>query len=220
MVAIKLAHEASELEGILALQRRNLRRCLSDAEAAEQGFLIAEYDLPYLRRLQERHPSVIAVDEGRVVGYALVITRESRDGHPFVAALIDEIDRIHHEGIPLAGSDYVVVGQLCVDKNHRGQGLVERLYDGFRRALEAHYRFGVTDIARANRRSLRAHQRVGFQVIHALEHAGMVWDVVLWDWSKPVHGIPTPPPGHKVCPPIGTDCPGQVGADVGDWRGS
>ena len=68
MVAIKLAHEASELEGILALQRRNLRRCLSDAEAAEQGFLIAEYDLPYLRRLQERHPSVIAVDEGRVVG--------------------------------------------------------------------------------------------------------------------------------------------------------
>ena len=33
MVSIKLAQEVSELEGILALQRRNLKRCLSEAEA-------------------------------------------------------------------------------------------------------------------------------------------------------------------------------------------
>lgn len=184
MVRIKLAHETSELEGILDLQRRNLKRCLSGTEASEQGFLIAEYDLAYLRRLQAHRPSVVAVDEGRVVGYVLVVTRESREGHPFVAALIDEIDRIDHEGRRLAATDYVVVGQLCVDKDHRGQGLVERLYEEFRRSLEGGYRFAVTDIARANARSLKAHQRVGFRVIHQIEYEGLLWDVVLWDWSK------------------------------------
>ena len=184
MVSIKLAQEASELEGILALQRRNLKRCLSESEAEEQGFLIAEYDLDYLRQMQVQRPSVIAVDDGRVGGYARVVTREVRAGLPFISDLFDEIDRISYRGSLLAGTDYVVVGQLCVDKDYRGQGLVDRLYAFFRASLEERYPCGVTDIARANRRSLKAHQKVGFEVIHAIEYEGLTWDVVLWDWSE------------------------------------
>ena len=78
----------------------------------------------------------------------------------------------------------MVVGQLCVDKDYRGQGLVGRLYAFFRASLEERYQCGVTDIARANRRSLKAHQKVGFEVIHAIEYDGLIWDVVLWDWSE------------------------------------
>ncbi len=184
MVRIKLAQEVSELEGILALQRRNLKRCLSDAEADEQGFLIAEYDLAYLQHMQAQRPSVVAVDDGQIVGDALVVTQEVRKGLPFISDLFDEIDRISYRGTLLVGTDYVVVGQLCVDKDYRGQGLVDRLYACFRASLERHYRFGVTDIARANRRSLKAHQKVGFEVIHAIEYEGRTWDVVLWDWSE------------------------------------
>ena len=184
MVSIKLAQEVSELEGILALQRRNLKRCLSESEADEQGFLIAEYNLAYLQQMQAQRPSVVAVDDGRVVGYALVVTQEVRKGLPFISDLFDEIDRISYRGGLLAGTDYVVVGQLCVDKGYRGQGLVDRLYGCFRASLERHYRCGVTDIARANRRSLKAHQKVGFEVIHAIEYEGRTWDVVLWDWSE------------------------------------
>ncbi len=184
MVRIKLAQEASELEGILALQRRNLKRFLSETEAEEQGFLIAEYNLAYLRQMHEQCPSVVAVDEGRVVAYALVVTQAVRAGLPFIAALFDEIDRITYQGTSLAGTDYLVVGQLCVDKDYRGQGLVDRLYACFRASLEACHQYGVTDIARANRRSLKAHLKVGFQVVHAIEYEGLTWDVVLWDWSS------------------------------------
>jgi L-amino acid N-acyltransferase YncA len=184
MVSIKLAQEVSELEGILALQRRNLKRCLSESEAEEQGFLIAEYDLVYLQQMQAQRPSVVAVDDGRVVGYALVVTQEVRKGLPFISDLFDEIDRISYRGALLAGTDYVVVGQLCVDKDYRGQGLVDRLYGCFRASLDDRYHCGVTDIARANRRSLKAHQKVGFEVIHAIEYEGLTWDVVLWDWSE------------------------------------
>jgi L-amino acid N-acyltransferase YncA len=184
MVSIKLAQEVSELEGILALQRRNLKRCLSESEAEEQGFLVAEYNLAYLQQMQARRPSVVAVDDGRVVGYALVVTQEVRKGLPFISDLFDEIDRISYRGALLAGTDYVVVGQLCVDKDYRGQGLVDRLYGCFRASLDDRYHCGVTDIARANRRSLKAHQKVGFEVIHTIEYEGRTWDVVLWDWSE------------------------------------
>ena len=63
-------------------------------------------------------------------------------------------------------------------------GLVQQLYGRFREELENEYDFGITDVARANRRSLSAHIKTGFQVIHSIGYGGLEWDVVLWDWRK------------------------------------
>ncbi|MFM1780535.1 MAG: hypothetical protein RJB49_829, partial [Bacteroidota bacterium] len=48
MVEIKLVTNQAELEGVLALQQANLRKNISADEAESQGFLMAEYDLPFL----------------------------------------------------------------------------------------------------------------------------------------------------------------------------
>ncbi len=42
MIEIKCVTKDSELEAIQALQRANLRKNLSETEATEEGFLIAE----------------------------------------------------------------------------------------------------------------------------------------------------------------------------------
>ena len=78
---------------------------------------------------------------------------------------------------------YFFVGQLCVAKEYRGLGLVDRLYGHFREYLQDRYRHAVTDIAKANHRSLKAHLKVGFQVIHSIEFEGLEWNIVLWDWT-------------------------------------
>jgi len=184
MIITKRAGVDSELEGVLQLQGRNLRRNIGDAEAAEQGFLIAEYSLEYLRRLNESRPSIIAVDGDRVVGYALVVTREIGEQDPFLAELFQQIDQREFEGEPLRAAKYVVVGQLCVDRQYRGLGLVQQLYGLFRDSLREHYRYGITEVARANRRSLRAHRKTGFQVIDSFDSGGLEWDLVLWDWTN------------------------------------
>lgn len=183
MVITKLANRECELEGILSLQGRNLKRHLNEAEAMEQGFLIAEYTLDYLRRMNDRLPAVISVEDDRVVGYALAVSREIGEDHSFLAALFAQIDALHYRHTSLAHADYVVVGQLCVDKAYRGMGLVRRMYGHFRESLEGRYQYGITDVARANRRSLKAHLTTGFQVIHSIEYDGLDWDIVLWDWT-------------------------------------
>ena len=184
MIITKRAGVDSELEGVLQLQGRNLRRNIGDAEAAEQGFLIAEFSLEYLRRLNESRPSIIAVDGDRVVGYALAVTREIGEQDPFLAALFQQIDQREFDGGPLRAAEYVVVGQLCVDRQYRGLGLVQRLYGLFRDSLREHYDYGITEVARANLRSLRAHQKTGFQVIDSFDSGGLEWDLVLWDWRS------------------------------------
>lgn len=183
-VVIKLVTEDAEIEGIKQLQNQNLRTLISDEEARTQGFVTACYTMEYLRDMNSDAPSVIAKAGDIVVGYAMVTTHALRDGHDLMADLFNTIDRTQYQGRALGETNYVVVGQLCVGKTHRGQGLVERLYNHFKDCYADRFEYLVTDVAQANTRSLRAHQKAGFQVIDTLTYGGIGWDIVLWDWRK------------------------------------
>lgn len=184
MVTIKLVSTQDELKGIQELQQQNLRKNITETEAAEQGFLMAEYNLAILQKMHDAAPSVIAVDEGNVVGYALVSIKDIRDEHDLLADLFNTIDRLKYQSQDLVSSNYVVVGQLCVGKGFRGIGLVDKMYQYFKDCYADQYEYLITDIAKANPRSLKAHQRKGFQIIDELSYGGIGWDIVLWDWNK------------------------------------
>jgi ribosomal protein S18 acetylase RimI-like enzyme len=166
------------------LQAQNLRKNIDADTAMSQGFLTAEYTLEYLKAMNDASPSIIAKDGDKVVGYALVATKEVRNGHDLMADLFNVIDTKSYKGQLLKEVNYVVVGQLCVGEGYRGQGLVKRLYDHFRDCLAAEYEYLITDVAQANVRSLNAHKKSGFQVIDTLVYAGIGWDIVLWDWRN------------------------------------
>ena len=184
MVQITRVTDAVELLGIQQLQAENLRKYVDVTEAASQGFLMAEYSLDFLKVMHQAAPSIIAKDGDKVVGYALVATKAVRDEHDLLADLFNTIDQTQFEGNTLKNSSYVVVGQLCVAKDYRGQGLVQQLYGYFRSCLESEYDFCITDVAQANPRSLKAHKNTGYQVIDTLSYGGIAWDIVLWDWRK------------------------------------
>lgn len=184
MVQITRVTNTAELIGIQTLQAENLRKHIDAAEAASQGFLMAEYSLEFLQSMHNAAPSIIAKDGDKVIGYALVATQAVRDEHDLLADLFNTIDRTLFEGKLLKGTAYVVVGQLCVSKDYRGQGLVQQLYGHFRACLENEYDFCITDVAQANTRSLKAHKNTGYQVIDTLSYGGIGWDIVLWDWRK------------------------------------
>lgn len=184
MVTIKLVSTQNELKGIQELQQQNLRKNISDTEAAEQGFLMAEYSLAFLQKMHDAAPSIIAVADGKVVGYSLVSIKAIRDEHDLLADLFNTIDQLKYQSLDLVNSNYVVVGQLCVGKGFRGMGLVDKMYQYFKDCYADQYEYLITDIAKANLRSLKAHQRKGFQVIDELSYGGIGWDIVLWDWNK------------------------------------
>jgi ribosomal protein S18 acetylase RimI-like enzyme len=183
-VIITRVSEFEELTGIRDLQVQNLRKNIDADTAMSQGFLTAEYTLEYLKAMHDASPSIIAKDGDKVVGYALVATKEVRNGHDLMADLFNVIDTKSYKGQLLKEVNYVVVGQLCVGEGYRGQGLVKRLYDHFRDCLAAEYEYLITDVAQANVRSLNAHKKSGFQVIDTLVYAGIGWDIVLWDWRN------------------------------------
>jgi L-amino acid N-acyltransferase YncA len=184
MIEIKRVSSIAELEGIRNLQEENLRHNITEDEAASQGFLTAAYSIDFLKEMHEEAPSIVAMDGDKVAGYALVSTKATRNGHDLLDGLFNSIDACEYKGKLLKDVDYVVVGQLCVGKEYRGQDLVQGLYGHFRDCLHKEFDYLVTDVAQANVRSLKAHKKRGFQVINELMYGGFGWDIVLWDWNN------------------------------------
>ncbi len=185
MLTLKLVTTTTELEGIKSLQTQNLGVNLTKEEAVKEGFVTASYTLEFLQAMHNQAPSVIAKVNDEVVGYALVATKAIRYEHDLLADLFNAIDKETYKGNLLQNENYVVVGQLCVGKNYRGQGMVQQLYNYYKNAYNAKFSYLVTDVAKANPRSLKAHIKTGFEVINTLEYGGIGWDIVLWDWRPP-----------------------------------
>lgn len=182
---VAAVQDKAELEQILVLQRKNLKQVLSAEELRSQGFVTVQHDLAALERMHALAPS-IAVWQGReLVAYALMMPRECRDLMPVLVPMFDLCDRLEYRGKPLKEQRFYVMGQICIDKAHRGKGLFEQLYHKHRELYQQRFDFIVTEVSAHNHRSLRAHERVGFKTVHTYRDATDEWAVVLWDWSLP-----------------------------------
>lgn len=187
-IAVDVASSDRQLEQIVELQRRNLRDRVAADEQATHGFVFAEHTVPLLRTMAAALPQVIATSGGVVVGYNLAMSVALRDTMPQLVPMFDEFDRTVYRGRPLSTYEFVVGGQVCVDRAFRGRGLLGRLYretvDRAPRGVE----LCVTEIAARNAVSLKAHRRAGFEVISSYHDGAELWCIAVWDRRSPPPG--------------------------------
>lgn len=154
-----------ELKGILELQKKNLSQNISAEELHSQGFVTVEHDLDLLTQMNTPFQHIIAKDEEKVIGYALVMLRKWKKEIPILVDMFDQIDSIEYQKQKLAQAKYFIMGQICIDKSYRGQGIFLGLYQEMAKRMNADFDYIITEIASRNHRSLRAHQKVGFETI-------------------------------------------------------
>ncbi len=182
MIAYTTSKTDAELQGILDLQKRNLASNLSRDEIESQGFVTVLHSMQDLEKMNSIEQHVIAKEDDKVIAYLLAMTELSKHDIPVLIPMFEAFDKIMFHGNPLASYNFIVVGQACVDKQYRGQGVFDGCYEHYRKVFSK-YDFAVTEIATSNLRSLRAHQRVGFKSIHKyIAPDGEDWDIVLLDW--------------------------------------
>ena len=180
---IRLAHADDDLKGILHLQEINLPQNLSAEEIAEQGFVTVEHNFELLSSMYHVAPQIIAKQEGQVIGYALVMLKSFADQIPILIPMFDMLATLTYQNKAIDDYAYFVMGQVCVGKAYRGQGVFDGLYQAQKEHLSNTYDFVVTEVATRNTRSLRAHERVGFKTIDTFKEPQEEWAIVLWDWT-------------------------------------
>ncbi|MGS2740581.1 N-acetyltransferase family protein [Sinomicrobium sp. M5D2P17] len=184
MIQYGLAKSEADLEGILELQKKNFIEALSPEEASNQGFVTVRHDRNLLERMNAEAPSIIARDEDKIIGYCLAMTKKFKEDIPVLIPMFNAIDRLSYNKEYLKDIDYIVSGQVCVDKAYRGQGIFDNLYRQYRDVYKDAFPYILTEILTVNQRSIKAHQRIGFHSLHSYSTPdNTVWDIVIWDWT-------------------------------------
>jgi len=183
MITYSTSTSASDLQGILSLQQQNLAVNLPPDEVLSQGFVTVTHRLEDLSRMNDIEAHVIAKDGEQVIGYLLAMTVQSKADFPVLIPMFELFERIQFRKKPVADYHYLVVGQVCVDKNYRGQGILDQCYEAYKNRFKDKYDFAITEIAIKNQRSIKAHNRIGFREIHRYNAPdGVEWSVVVWEW--------------------------------------
>lgn len=180
-IVFDIASTEQQFNQILQLQQANLVNAISEDQQAKHGFVFAEHTLPLLQRMATLLPQVIAVNDNRVVGYNLALHVSMKHEIPKLVPMFHEFEQSEYKGRPLKTYRFVVGGQVCVDENFRGQGLMSKLYHETRNRLQSGYEICVTEVAARNSISLRAHERMGFEVVNTYHDGKELWKVVVWD---------------------------------------
>ncbi|MBC9797607.1 GNAT family N-acetyltransferase [Sinomicrobium weinanense] len=185
MIEYDLARSETDLRGILELQKKNSPGAISPEEAASQGFVTVRHDLDILGRMNREAPSIIAKDKDKVIGYCLAMTRNFKKDIPVLIPMFNTIDKLSFKNEPLLDANYIVSGQVCIDKAYRGKGILDGLYNHYREAYKDIYKYIITEIVTTNQRSVKAHLRVGFEHLHSyIAPDNTDWDIVIWDWNS------------------------------------
>ncbi|MFV5697143.1 GNAT family N-acetyltransferase [Flavobacterium sp. ZT3R17] len=177
-IIYKRASSIDELEQIRTLQLQNSSKNITSEEKLQEGFVTVQHTVALLEQMNLVCAHIIAKDNDIVVGFALVMLSGFRNE---IEVLIPMFERI--DGLVPKDKTFVVMGQICVDKNYRKQGIFRGLYHFYREELQHEFDYLITEVAAINLRSMQAHEAVGFKTINNYEEDGTVWNIIAWDWT-------------------------------------
>lgn len=186
MVSFTTINNKAQIQEILDLQLQNLPKSITATEAKEQGFLTVQHTEELLWAMNQTYPHSIAIDNKEVVGFALVMTQDFKNEIPVLIPMFDELNEMSFNDRPLDQSSYFIMGQICVAKSHRGQGIAGKLYKNLQERLSSTFEYIVTEVATRNWRSMRAHEKVGFEILkkYTDEVSGEEWALIIWNWRE------------------------------------
>lgn len=176
------ASSSEEIAQIIALQQQNLGTEVGAEEQRSQGFVTVKHTQALLEEMNRKAPAIIAKAGEELAGYALIMPQSFRGTVPVLDPMFEKMDALSWKGKPLNDYRFFVMGQICVAKPWRGQGVFDALYAHMKEATKHEYDLVVTEVASRNLRSLKAHLRVGFQILLTYPAPdGEMWELVVWE---------------------------------------
>lgn len=183
MLEVSIVTTEKELLQIHELNQKNLKQNLSEETKKNEGFVTWLYSVELLKKMHQLSPSIIIKDVQKLAAYALTTLKDSATFHPDLKTMFCNLETVYFRNQPLSFYRFYCMGQICVDEEYRGMGLVNMLYLKHREVYSTQYDFILTEISTSNSRSLRAHEKMGFETIYTYQDSIDEWNVVVWDWK-------------------------------------
>lgn len=173
MIVYGRATSEEDLNQILALQQKNLPGVVSSEEKKIEGFVTVSHTFDILKAMNDACPHIVAKSDGIVIGYALCMHPKFADEIEVLRPMFDEIGALRPKV-----ENYIVMGQICVAKAYRGQGIFRQLYLTMKKVVQREFEIILTEVDAENMRSLRAHFAVGFEELKTYRSGDQYWKLL------------------------------------------
>lgn len=167
-----------ELFEIIKLQKCNIPASISIEEQLNEGFVTVQHDLETLKMMNDACAHVIAIHNNTIVGYALSMLDSFKNTIAVLKPMFKEIETCISPNV-----SYITMGQICVDKNYRKQGVFKGLYNFMKSELNTVFDIIITEVDIKNTRSLNAHYAIGFNLLKRYTCNNQEWALLFWKWQ-------------------------------------
>jgi len=165
---------------ILELQKRNLLQNLRPQDQ-QDGFLSIEYTVDQLDRLNRELGIFVALEDDHLAGFLITQQMDFAVQSPLITTMVKRFPAVQYMGRPLSGFRTFIYGPVCIDKEQRGQGILEGLYDVMLKTLRGQYDVGVAFVSDNNSRSFHAHRdKLGMRVVDVFWFNGQRYNILVF----------------------------------------
>ncbi len=175
MIRYTCVSTKEELEQILKLQKANLPTSISIKEKNIEGFVTVKHDMEILSNMNDIVPHILAKDESKVIGYALCMHPKFAERIAILKPLFSKI-----ESLIKKETKYIVMGQICIEKEYRKKGIFRKLYRKMKKSMAPDYSTIITQVDSVNTRSLQAHYTIGFKLLKSYKADNHNWELIIW----------------------------------------
>ena len=185
----KLA-KIEDIEKVLALHFKYQIDSIKE-EDKKDGFITTAFTKEQMVDLITLEQGLfIAVENDRIVAYVMSASWDFWSRWPMFAFMIEDLPNLEYLGQKLSVQNSYQYGPVCVDKEYRGSGVLEKLFDFARENMAKKFPILVTFINKINPRSYEAHtKKLKLEVIKEFSYNNNHYYELVYDTSKKLKSL-------------------------------
>ena len=127
----------------------------------------------------------IAIENEKIVAYVMSASWKFWSRWPMFAFMMEDLPNLEYLGQKLTVQNSYQYGPVCVDKEYRGSGVLEKIFDFARENMAKRFPILVTFINKINSRSYEAHtKKLKLEVIKEFTYNNNNYYELVYDTSK------------------------------------
>lgn len=173
-----------DVQGISQLLAKYYIGRLSEGQKA-RGFISVEFTSAEIESMVRSPGAVVAVaEDGSIVAVAGSSPVPSEGGGAIFKKIDSLVTQVEYNERLLSDNRLCLYGPVCVDEAYAGQGLSEKLWQGFKKVMRGRYDVGLPFVSLSNSASLQAHRdKLGMTQVCEFEAEGRRYALLAFDIS-------------------------------------
>ncbi|WP_234387078.1 GNAT family N-acetyltransferase [Aquimarina sp. Aq78] len=179
--------KVADIKGILSLQEKNLFSNLTEKER-ETGFVTTPFTTSQIEEIIKQNGIFIAENDNDViVAYAFAGNWKYFEQWEIFNVMISRFPKLSFEGYQISTENSFQYGPVCIDKDYRGKGLLNLIFEEMRIEFIKKYPISITFINKVNVISEKAHtKKLGWKIIDEFEFNNNSYIGLAFDMKKSV----------------------------------